>query len=108
MNKDCQADWGSKLRLQVDGRLVGACIQRFGALRCGGFLALRFIRSTNDEPCTKVSTKNVSPHNAKPLLAAAVLSSVNKFSVILVAVPFVNICLKTFAVFRHRHIVEVN
>jgi len=46
--------------------------QRFAALRCGGFLALLFIRSTNVEPCTNVSTEHGSPHNAKPLLAAAV------------------------------------
>ena len=46
------------------------CVQRFAAWRCGGLLALMFIRYTNVEPCTKVSTKHVSPHNAKPLLPA--------------------------------------
>jgi hypothetical protein len=52
MNKDCQADWGSKLRLQVDGRLVGACIQRTGL--CAGWeLEFRL-------PVTKVDNCNIA------------------------------------------------
>lgn len=31
--------WGSKLRLQVDGRLVGACIQRLTHCWCAGIVA---------------------------------------------------------------------
>ncbi len=44
------------------------CAQRFAAWRRAGLLALMFMRSTNVEPSTNVSTKHETPPFAKPLL----------------------------------------
>jgi hypothetical protein len=52
---------------------IAAEALRFAAWRRAGFLALKFIRSTNVEPCTNVSTKHETPPFAKPLLAVVVL-----------------------------------
>ena len=51
-------------------RWAGGCF-RLPALRSGGFLGLKFIRSTNVEPCTNVQSKYFSHHHAKLLLSAA-------------------------------------
>jgi transposase len=48
--------------------------ERFAAWRRAGILALKFIRSTNVEPCTNVSTKHETPPFAKPLLAVGFFS----------------------------------
>jgi hypothetical protein len=48
-------------------------VQRFSALRSGGFLAQKFNRIPNVEYCTSVSKKHFSRHIAKPLLVAGLL-----------------------------------
>jgi hypothetical protein len=64
------------LRLEDNAGLCRAlAAERFAAWRRAGFLALKFKRSTNVEPCTNVSTKHETPPFAKPLLAVVVLFS---------------------------------
>src|SRR5690606_3477462 len=45
------------------------CVQRFGYCRRRGFLALKFNRRTNVEPCTNVQSKLFSPAFGNTLLA---------------------------------------
>lgn len=51
-------------------------LQRFSALRSGGFSALNLKRNTQFKISTNVRAKNVTRHYAKPMLPAGVLSSV--------------------------------
>ncbi len=53
--------------------LAKGFVQRFAAWRSGGFLPQMFIRSTHFKYSTNVSTKHVTRHYAKPLLAAVFL-----------------------------------
>lgn len=60
----------------TEGERSEPFVQRFGAWRSGGFSAQHLIRSTQFKFSTNFHTKNVRPHYAKPLLAAAFIFSV--------------------------------
>ena len=56
------------------------CRQRFGACRRRGFLAQKFYKITNLEPCTNAQSKNFSPAFGKPLLCdCAFISTIFPF-----------------------------
>jgi len=55
----------------------GISSQRFGYCRRRGFLAQKFNRRTNVEPCTKVQPKNFSPAFGNTLLSEVFILSLH-------------------------------